>query len=162
MCNSFTFNLKKIVYKSDNWPVVRCIFNYLGSNSSNLVASIFFFFFYEKKKIARVKLEIKSTAKPQSCWNPSWFYIIVYILCSLCHDMALQCYWLQLHFHFFGARYYIQPQLFSDILNSLNSSKSGANALFKDIFGLTEASSSAQSMMCFHSSDSCLIGSTCL
>ncbi|KAK2994820.1 hypothetical protein RJ640_015779 [Escallonia rubra] len=49
-----------------------------------------------------------------------------------------------------------------DIMNSLKPNISGADVLFKDIFGLSHVNISVQSAPCFHSKGSCAIGSNCL
>ncbi|KAI3719588.1 hypothetical protein L6452_20490 [Arctium lappa] len=48
------------------------------------------------------------------------------------------------------------------IINSLRPNVAGANALFKEIFGLTDACIAAQPTPCSHSNDICISGTTCL
>ncbi|XP_024989026.1 telomerase reverse transcriptase [Cynara cardunculus var. scolymus] len=48
------------------------------------------------------------------------------------------------------------------IINSLRPNVAGANALFKEIFGLTEACIAAPPTPCSHSNDICISGTTCL
>lgn len=48
------------------------------------------------------------------------------------------------------------------ILNSLKPTIYDANILFKDIFGVSDANISSQSIQCFHSNRSCITGSKCL